>query len=114
MEIASYIKYLRISSKKLKTIAREIVGLTSKEAINRLLFSGKKSGKLLIKAINTVVADASNNLKLDKDHLKIKKIEILKGPSFKRWQAVSRGMAHQIKKRTSHIKIVLEEVKLPK
>ena len=48
------------------------------------------------------------NLKFDEAKLRIKTIETGKGPSFKRWNPVSRGMAHSIKKRTSHIKVVLE------
>ena len=55
------------------------------------------------------MSNATNNLKLNSKDLRIKTIEILKGPFYKRWQPVSRGMAHQIKKRTTHIKVILEE-----
>lgn len=114
MEAVSYIKHLRLSPKKLKTIAHEVVGLPPNEAMSRLFFLGRKSGKLLAGAIKSAMANATNNLKLEKETLRIKAIEVLKGPFFKRWQAVSRGMAHQIKKRTTHVKVTLEEVKPPK
>lgn len=111
METVSYIKYLRISDKKLKAIAQSLVRLSPEEAINRLLFLKKKGAKLLIKILKTAESDALNNFKLNKENLRIKSIQVLKGPFFKRWQPVSRGMAHSIKKRTSHVKVILEEVK---
>lgn len=111
MEAVSYIKYLRISPKKLKSIASQVTGMSPGEALDRLFFlKGKREG-ILAQAIKSAEAIAFNNLKMDKKNLSIKNIEILKGPFFKRWQAVSRGTAHQIKKRTSHIRVVLEEVK---
>ncbi len=49
-----------------------------------------------------------NNFGFSEEDLKIKRVQINEGPIYKRWQPVSRGMAHPIKKRTSHIEIVLE------
>lgn len=107
-----YIKYLRYSPKKLKELGKIVVGLSALEAIDRLSILSKKGKGFLSSAIKSAIANHVNNLKQDKKLLKVKSVEILKGPSFKRWQPVSRGMAHQIKKRTSHIKITLEENKV--
>lgn len=111
METVAYIKYLRISPKKMKPLGEAVLGLSPSEAVDRLLIDGRKGAKILVDAIKSAYANAKNNFKLDPINLRIKTVEILKGPFLKRWQPVSRGMAHQIKKRTTHIKVVLEEVK---
>lgn len=114
MEITSYTKYLRISNKKLQGVAQAVKGLAPQQAIDRLLLAPNKGGELLSSVIKTALSNATNNLKLDASTLRISRVELGKGPVFKRFQPVSRGMAHQIKKRTSHIKVILEEIKSPK
>ncbi|MBM3283995.1 50S ribosomal protein L22 [Candidatus Gottesmanbacteria bacterium] len=109
MEVFAYIKYLRISPKKIKKLAQLTVGLSPQTAIDRLFFSGTKAAVLLQKAIRSAQANAVKNHKLEKSVLRIKTIEILKGPIAKRWQPVSRGMAHQIKKRNTHIRVALTD-----
>lgn len=111
MDIVAQKKYLHISVKKLKALAKMVVGLSPDEAIDRLILSTDKGARLLCQAIKSVREDAKNNFKLDAKSLRIKTVEILKGPLMKRWQPVARGMAHQIKKRMSHIKVTLEETK---
>ncbi len=111
MKSSVFIKYLRYSPKKLKELANAVVGLPALEAIDRLSILSNKGARLLISAINSSVSNHANNLKQEKKLLRIKTVEILKGPNFKRWQPVSRGMAHQIKKRTVHIKVTLDEAK---
>jgi len=114
MEITSYTKYLRISNKKLQGVAKTVIGLDPQQAIDRLLIASNKGGQLLARVIKTALSNATNNHKLDASTLRISRVELGKGPVFKRFQPVSRGMAHQIKKRTSHIKVVLKEVLEPK
>jgi len=67
----------------------------------------------LLKTFKQATANAVNNRNLSKDLLTIQSIEVNEGPTYKRWRPVSRGRAHSIFKRTSHIKIVLE-AKQPK
>jgi large subunit ribosomal protein L22 len=114
MEVVSYIKYLRISPKKIRELGNIVVGLNPAAAIESLRYSGNKGGKLLADALSSANSNAVNNHKLDSSNLKIKSVEILKGPFFKRWQPVSRGMAHQIKKRTAHIRVVITEKDIKK
>lgn len=95
----------------LKYLAKKIVGLNPQDAIDRLEVSMTKKEKLISAALKSALYNAINNHKLDKALLVVKSIEIQKGPFFKRWQPVSRGMAHQIQKRTTHIKIILTEKK---
>lgn len=114
MSITTDTKYLRISPKKVKSTARNISGLNTRAALARLLFANTKASRILTKTIKSAVANAVNNLKKNADNLIIRSISVNKGPVLKRWQPVSRGMAHRIKKPTSHIKIVLEEIQAVK
>lgn len=111
MEIVSYHKYLRIKPATIKFLARHTIGLSPQNAIDRLEMVSVKGGRYLAAAVKSAFSNATKNQKMDGSALKIKSIEILKGPFFKRFQPVSRGMAHQIQKRTTHIKVKLEELK---
>lgn len=114
MEVHALSKHSRISPKKLIEIVSEVKGLSLDETIVRLKFSQQKGAKLLLKVVNSAIANAKNNLKFNQDNLKIKLINVTSGPAFKRWQAVAKGAAHGYKKRTSHIRVVLEEIKQEK
>jgi large subunit ribosomal protein L22 len=110
MEVQTYIKYNRVSPKKVKQLAHALKGLKIQVAIDRMSFLTDKASRLLLKAIKSVQANAVHNFKLPVESLKIKVIETGKGPFLKRWNPVSRGMAHSIKKRTSHIRVIVESV----
>lgn len=114
MEATASIKYMHISPKKIRELSRAVVGLKTQFALDRLSLLTDKGSKLLSKAIKSAQSNAVNNLKLPLDTLKIKTIETGKGPFLKRFNPVSRGMAHAIKKRTSHIKVVVEEIQSKK
>lgn len=111
MEIKAQSKYLRISPRKLLLVSKAIKGLSLKEALENLAFFPKRGAFPLLKTLKSAIANAKNNFKLKEEQLKIKSIEILKGPSLKRWRAVSKGRAHPYKRRMSHIKVILEEIK---
>ncbi len=114
MQVISYSKYLRMSPKKAKFLADSIKKMKPTDAIYRLTFGKEKGFILFAKAIKSALSDSENNYKLDKNSLFFKSLEVGKGPHLKRWQPVARGMAHQIKKRMTHLKIVLEEKKVPR
>ena len=81
------------------------------EALNLLMLIRKRGSKPLIKALKSAVANAVNNAKKNKDSLFVKRVEVTPGPFLKRYRASTRGRTHPYKKRTSHIKIILEERK---
>lgn len=89
-------------------VARAIRGRKVKEAIDLLKNLEKRAAHPILLTLKQGVGNAVNNLKLEKESLSIKTIQIVKGPIFKRGQAVSRGQSHPIMKRTSHITITLE------
>ena len=113
MEITSTQKYLIVSPKKLRPIARLVKKLSPQKALDTLPFI-KRMGSLHIeKALKTAVANAKEK-NINIEDLTIKDIQINEGPRYKRGRAVARGRWHPYKKRSSHIKVVLLTKDKPK
>ena len=108
MEVIAQSKYVRISPKKMGLIAAAIRGLPVAQAEKILIHLDKRAAKPLLLTLKQGVANATNNFSLIKESLVIKRLEVNKGPTYKRGRVASRGMWHPILKRTSHIKMVLE------
>ena len=100
-------KFIRQTPQKLRLIADMIRPLKVEEAVIQLKVSSKRGAKIILKVLTQAKTNAIN-IGLRSETLKIHSIEISEGPTFKRWNPVSRGRAHKILKRTSHIKIILE------
>ncbi len=110
MDIRAKVKYLPISPKKVIPVVNLIRGKKTTEALEVLKFVPKKASRYLVKLINSAVANAKNNYKLDEQNLYISKIIVNCGPSLKRIKFRARGGRDVIKKRTSHIDVVISEV----
>ncbi len=106
-EARASLKFLRMSPKKVKLVIDELRGLKVTEAFNRLLLINKRAVGPVFKLLSSAVANAEHNFKLNKDNLYIKEIRADGGPALKRWRPVAFGRANPIKKRSSHIFIVL-------
>jgi large subunit ribosomal protein L22 len=107
-------KYIRTSPRKLRLVADAVRKLSPTEALRQLKFIGKRAAEPVYHAIKQAVSNAKNNQGLKEDQLRFKTLEINEGATYKRFRAVSRGMAHSIMKRSSHIRVVLEEKNGPK
>ena len=108
MEVIAQTKFVRQTPRKLRLVAAEIRGLKALEAEIILKSFNKKAARLLLKTLRQGIANAENNFHLEKDNLKIKRLEISKGPQMKRYRFVAKGRVHQILKKMAHIKIILE------
>jgi large subunit ribosomal protein L22 len=111
MEVKAVTKYVRMSPRKARDMARAIQGLPVAQALKIAQFSERKVAEQLEKTIRSAVANAENNAKLSADDLTDKQSTIGEGPAMKRFWARSRGMVSRIRKRTSHITIVLTDEK---
>lgn len=111
MEITAKLRYLRIAPRKVRLVVDLIRGKTIEEAQNILNFTVKKATTPLLKLLKTAAANAKNNFQLEESNLFIKKIIVDEGPKLKRWRARARGMAYEIQKKTSHITLILDEIK---
>lgn len=106
--ITASLKNYRITPRKVRLVADMIRGkkVTDAEAI--LDFVLKKAKSPLGDLLDSAVANAKNNFKLEKENLYVKEIAVNQGYVLKRSMPVSRGSAHPIKKRTSHVRLVLD------
>ena len=109
MEVQAVTKYVRISPQKANEVARLIRGMGASVALDTLRFVPRKAARIIRKTLQSAIANAENNAKLDVNDLIVKSAEVGSGPTIKRFIAVARGSAHPLLKRTSHIKIVLSD-----
>lgn len=114
MEIKASLQHLRIAPKKVRLVAHLIKGLSIEKADEQLQFCLKGSATNIRKLVKSAVANAVNNQHLKKDNLFIKNIIVNEGVALKRWKPRAMGRAAQIKKRASHVTIVLVEKNKPK
>lgn len=108
-EVQAISKYVRMSHLKLRQVAREIQGMHAIKALELLKFISRKSARLILKTLQSAIANAENNHDLSSNSLFITSIVIQQGPSWKRFRPSARGSAHRYKKGTSHIHIKLAE-----
>ena len=109
MEAKAVAKYMRISPRKVRLIMDQIRGRKVEEALNRLSFAPQRGAFVLKKLINSAVANAEQNLNMYVDKLYIKRIFAEEGPTLKRFRARAMGRATRIRKRTSHLTVILDE-----
>ena len=107
MEVKSTSKYVRLSPKKARDVAREIQGLPVSSALDILNFTPKKAAQLIGKTLKTAIADAENNFSLDTNKLVIKEAVIGAAPLLRRYKPRAKGSAGPIIRRNSHISITL-------
>ena len=104
-------KYLPTSHTKARPVINLIRGKKVEEALNILKFCNKKPARLIEKILKSAVANAQENQKIeDIDVLYIKEIYINNGPTAKRFMPRARGRACRILKRSSHIKLALDQL----
>lgn len=104
----AHLRGIRISPKKINLVAGMVRRKPAKEALDILEFTPKRAAHYLYKVIQSAVSNAEHNFKQDPDTLIIKEILVNDGPTYKRFQPVSRGRAHPILKRTAHITVKIE------
>lgn len=109
-EITAQLNYLRISPRKVRAVAKILKGLEVDQAEFQLKHIAKRSAKPLLKLLNSAVANAKNNHNLDKNYLYIKDLIVNEGVKLKRFKPKGFGMVMPIQKKTSHIKIILDEL----
>lgn len=100
--------YTRQSPRKVRLVANTIKDLSLADAMTQLAAITKKSTEVVGKVLRQAVANAVNNHGFQVSDLVIDRVLVNEGPRYKRFNAVSRGRAHNIIKRTSHVTIVLK------
>ena len=108
-EARATLKYARISSRKVKIVADLIRGKDVDEALAIVKFTPKASSEIIEKLLKSAIANAENNHNMKQNNLYVAEIYANQGPTLKRIRPAAKGSAVRIRKRTSHITIVLRE-----
>ena len=109
MEAKAIAKNVKIAPRKARLVIDLIRDKSVAEADKILNNQNKEAARLIKKVLTSAVANAENNLKLDKDKLYVKEAYINEGVTLKRMKFGSRGHVDPIKKRQSHITVVVSE-----
>ena len=108
-EAKATLKFARISPRKVKIVADLIRGKSADEAMAIVKFAPKASSEIIEKLLKSAIANAENNHDMKHEKLYIAEIYANQGPTLRRIRPAAKGSAVRIRKRTSHITIVLKE-----
>lgn len=111
MEARAIAKYIRISPRKVRQVVDLIRGKELREALAIVRNTPKGASEAVTKVINSAAANAEHNYDMDKDNLYIAEAFVDQGPTLKRFKPRAYGRADQMRRRTSHITIVVKEKK---
>ncbi len=101
-------RYLRVSPRKARRIIDIVRGTKASEALDVLRFDEHAASEDIYKVVASAVANAEHNQRLDPDSLWISEAFVDEGPTLKRFRPRAQGRAYRIRKRTSHVTVVVE------
>lgn len=106
-------KNQRQTARKTRLVAEAVKKMPIEQALRQLAVMDRRASLAVLKVLRQAIANAMHNHGLAFADLEIADIRVDEGPTYKRWRAVSRGRAHTILKRTSHIKVELKTKEVP-
>lgn len=109
METRAITRFVRISPFKARLVVDQIRGKGVEEALNMLKFVPKRSAAVVAKTLRAAVANAEGTQSVNVDRLYVKRIKVDEGGMWKRFMPRARGRATRIRKRLSHITVVVDE-----
>lgn len=109
--VTAKLRHLHIAPRKVRLVVDLVRGKSASEAAAILNFTTKKASLPILKLLNSAMSNAKNNFQLDPTNLYISKITVDEAPKIKRFMPRARGSAYEIQKKTSHINLVLDEIK---
>lgn len=109
MEAKAVAKFIRVSPRKARIVAENIKGKAVEEALNILRFTPQKPAAILSKVLYSAISNAEQMPGVDVDSLIVESVVVNEGPTWKRIKPRAMGRAYRIRKRTSHITVVVKE-----
>lgn len=109
MEAKAIGKFIRVSPRKTRIVAKNVVGRPVEDAMNILKFTPQKGAEVIRAVMRSALANAENNNGMNVDSLIVKEILVNEGPTWKRFMPRAQGRATSIRKRTSHVTVILAE-----
>ena len=107
--VRAHARSLRIAPRKMRLITNLVKNMRLNDAMTQLQFTNKKAAVMLQKLLQSAAANAENNFSLNRDGLFIKEITCDMGPVLKRSFPRARGSAFMIRRKMSHVNVILEE-----
>ncbi|QID32956.1 50S ribosomal protein L22 [Pampinifervens florentissimum] len=108
MEARAVLRYAKVSPTKARQVLRVIQGMKAGDALYQLRFIPKKSARIVESVLKSALANAEQK-GMDLEKLYIQKAVADEGPMYKKWLPRAHGRATMLRKRTSHITLVLQE-----
>ncbi|MEA3346689.1 MAG: 50S ribosomal protein L22, partial [Candidatus Auribacterota bacterium] len=109
MEAKAITKYVRVSVRKAKPLMESIRGQGAEKALKILSFSAKKVAKAIEKTVKSAIANAKSKEEKPSGELYVKEAYATEGPTLRRFITRAHGRATRVRKRTSHITIIIAE-----
>ena len=105
------LRYQRIAPRKVRVVAKLIRGKPVDQAVSILMFTNRGAASVLKKLLVSAIANADDKSKgsVDTDNLLVRDVAVDQGPKLKRWRPRAMGRATRIEKKTSHIRIVIDD-----
>lgn len=107
VQTKAQLRFLRMSPQKVRLVAGLIRGLSVDKALDQLKFSGKQAALPVKKLLESAVANAKHNDNAKEETLKVETIFVNEGSTLRRWMPRAMGRATPLRKRSSHITIIL-------
>ena len=109
MEVKAKLRNAPLSAQKCRLVADQIRGKNVENALQILSFSPKKASFIVKKVLESAIANAEHNEGADIDELKVSRIFVDEGPTYKRMRARAKGRGVRILKRHSHITVMVSD-----
>ena len=103
-------RHVRMTPMKVRRVIDLVRGMDVTQALTVLQFAPQAASEPVGKVLDSAIANATNNFKLDPDTLVVREAYVDEGPTLKRFRPRAQGRAYRIRKRTSHITVVVESV----
>ena len=105
------LSYARISAQKAAFVLDAIRGKDANTALAIVTYNPRYGSEIITKLLKSAIANAENNLEMNRDELYVAEVYANQGPTLMRFRPRAQGRASRIRKRTSHITVVLDQAK---
>ena len=109
MEARAILRFIRVSPRRVRLVVDQIRGKEVEKALDILKFTPKRSAAIVAKVLKSAIANAENTQNVDVDRLYVKRALVDEGGMWKRFMPRAMGRATRIRKRLSHITVVIDE-----
>lgn len=109
MQFIAQARGVKISSRKIRIVAETVRRQPVEKALTILSIMDKRGATALERAVRSAAANALHTKQVPAEQLLVKTIDVLEGQAMKRFHPSTRGRVHPYKKRTSHVKVILEK-----